>query len=635
MGVVKLCKFAAVLVCLSVLGIMASLPAYAALSYGKFSYGDEKYNEMMEVARQRIKVNCPNCNGEGHVRHYCVGCHDGVVVGITVIGLGVKTAPRSTYDEWVARIERMSFVGCHIPPELIPDMAAYLDGLQQSPEAKAAQAAQAAATAAKVAGMTRGQMDVENYCTGCHNGLVVGSTVIGAGKITAEPKTYDGWMYTVKKMSQRESVATPLAAGSGTGAHIPPELMPAMAAYLFSLEDVKAEKPQSVNSISSNDSAQIPEQDPASKTVQRVCTQCHNLEVAGNCVTEDCTGLGKPVIRRKSTPPWNMVLDWMASKGARFTEGERQEMLAYLQKNYPAKAYSLPWERVNAFAGQGGWNITLMAGHKDFLYAGFEGNGKIFRSADGTNWKEVLSTGQYTAYGLASFKGALYAAAGEPTAQVWSSADDGLSWQLRASLPQNEVGIQTLGVFKNHLYVGTATSSLYRSVDGSQWEKITTLKGDDFAGLINWTRFLIPFKGYFFAGIEEGPLFRSTDGLTWIKVSGEINNNRGFRGATIFKGEFYVGTTRGGGIWKTSDGKTWKRVFKAAIEPGYVASMAVVGKYLFASVNGYVFQTMDGAAWEEIGRLAPAALEAMAGWRDTLYVGAIMAPDSHIYWVKP
>ena len=48
-------------------------------------------------------------------------------------------------------------------------------------------------------------------------------------------------------------------------------------------------------------------------------------------------------------------------------------------------------------------------------------------------------------------------------------------------------------------------------------------------------------------------------------------------------------------------------------------------------MNGYVFQTMDGAAWEEIGRLAPAALEAMAGWRDTLYVGAVMAPDSHIY----
>ena len=44
---------------------------------------------------------------------------------------------------------------------------------------------------------------------------------------------------------------------------------------------------------------------------------------------------------------------------------------------------------------------------------------------------------------------------------------------------------------------------------------------------------------------------------------------------------------------------------------------------------------LDRKGPEEVGRLAPSALEAMTGWRDTLYVGAIMSPDSNIYWVKP
>ncbi|MDO8414245.1 MAG: hypothetical protein Q7S51_10710 [Gallionellaceae bacterium] len=390
-----------------------------------------------------------------------------------------------------------------------------------------------------------------------------------------------------------------------------------------------------LNAMVANTYAQVQEQETAAQTVQRVCSQCHALEIQGNCLAGDCAGKVKPTIRRTSPPPWEMVLDWMGSKGARFTDGERQEILAYLQENYPSQSYPLAWKRINAFVGQGGWNVTSLQGYGEALYAGFEGNGKIFRTTDGTNWQEALNTHQSTVYGITSFRGALYAATDEPYAQIWRSVN-GLNWQLRASLPTGNSGIQSMGVFKNKLYAGTARSWIYRSSDGLHWEQVAALKGDVPNQFSNWTRFLIPFKGYLYAGTELGSLYRSVDGLAWTQINGEVSNSQGFRGATVFKNALYVGATRGGVIWKTEDGKVWQRAFKAPHDfTGYVASMAVAGKYLFAGINGYVFRTIDGSTWEEVGHLGPSALEAMTVWRGTLYVGAIMAPDSHIYSVQP
>lgn len=127
----------------------------------------------------------------------------------------------------------MSFMGCDIPPELIPGMATYLDSLQKSPEAQAAMAAQAAAAAAHAATAAPGQVDVENYCTGCHEGLIVGTTKIGTGAFKAPSRTYAEWIETINKMTLRFP---------GSGAHIPPELIPTMAAYLDSLDHPTKQK---------------------------------------------------------------------------------------------------------------------------------------------------------------------------------------------------------------------------------------------------------------------------------------------------------------------------------------------------------------------------------------------------------
>ena len=166
--------------------------------------------------------------------NYCTGCHSGVVVGDVMIGNGLMKPAPGNYQEWLSRLERMSRIGCHIPKVLIPQMATYLDGLDNAPltaKAKAKMKAEAAAKA-KEAAKNPGKSNVEFYCIGCHNGLVVGSTKIGAGFSKPKPKNYDEWMETLQRMSLRPS---------GAGAHIPPPLMPAMAKYLDSLDDPQGE----------------------------------------------------------------------------------------------------------------------------------------------------------------------------------------------------------------------------------------------------------------------------------------------------------------------------------------------------------------------------------------------------------
>lgn len=377
--------------------------------------------------------------------------------------------------------------------------------------------------------------------------------------------------------------------------------------------------------------AQVAQSTPP-EVVQRVCSQCHALEIAGKCLAGDCST--PRTVRVINPPSWDLVLDRMQGRGAKFSADERREIVAYLHYHYPSKPYPLAWKKVGEFAPRGGWNVNNLKGMPDFLYAGFEGNGIIFRSPDGINWQEVADTGHYTVYQITPFKGALYAGIAEPDPQIWRSSN-GLNWQEHARLPADDVGVYSVGVFKKRLYAGTGRGRIFRSNDGKKWEQVAVLKGDVQSMIVNWVRFVIPFKGYIYAGMEQGRLFRSADGRAWSKANLNIGNDNGFRSATIFNGELYVGSSTDGTIWKTKDGQTWQRAFKSPNKAIYVAAMADAGKYLFVSIGGYVFRTVDGLAWEEVGQLTPFVIEAMTAWRGNVYVGTLTQPVGFVYRVNP
>lgn len=366
------------------------------------------------------------------------------------------------------------------------------------------------------------------------------------------------------------------------------------------------------------------------QTVQRVCGRCHALQIMGSCMAGDCEG--NRVVRVVKTPPWDLVVDWMNSMGVEMTETEKQAIQTYLQRSYPAKPYPLQWTKVPAHLGEGGWNVVSLREHGGQLYLGLEGSGRIFRSADGTRWQEVANTDHYTVYGITPFQGALYAGTHDPDPRIWKSTN-GLNWRLEASLPPEERGVISLGIFKRWLYAGTGRARIYRSLDGRQWEQAGDLMRSQEASFPHWVRFLISFRNYLYAGLEQGPVYRTSDGVQWEPISRPITGQVGARGAAVFQSSLYVGTTGTGMIWRTRDGETWEKVFTAPshIKRGYVSAMAAAGGALYASVDGYVYRSVDGARWEEVGNLGPHTLEAMAVFNNALYVGTLLPPQAQLY----
>jgi photosystem II stability/assembly factor-like uncharacterized protein len=415
------------------------------------------------------------------------------------------------------------------------------------------------------------------------------------------PSNERDWAPTMERMSLR--------------AHLTPEEAGKILAFLTEYTQGKQ----------SAESSESPEQ-----IVRRVCGRCHALQIAGNCLAGDCRG--NRVVQVLMPLPWDFAVDWMKSMGAGMTETEEQAIRAYLEETYPAKPYPLRWMKVEAELGNGGWNVVSLMEHQGRLYAGFEGNGTIFRSADGVHWMEAVNTGQYTVYGITPFQGALYAGTNNPNPQIWRSRD-GERWEISATLPGKEKGVFSLGAFKDHLYAGTGRGRIYRSSDGVRWEQVGDLKQVSAAGFEHWVRFLIPFKDHLYAGLEQGPLYRTPDGLHWERIEQPITGQKGARGATVFRSELYVGTTGGGAIWRTKDGVTWERVFTVPpdVQRGYVAAMTVTGETLYAGVDGYVFRTADGTHWEEVGHISPHTIEAMAGFQNDLYAGTLIPPQAHIY----
>jgi hypothetical protein len=276
-----------------------------------------------------------------------------------------------------------------------------------------------------------------------------------------------------------------------------------------------------------------------------------------------------------------------------------------------------------------------MREHEGVLYAGFEGNGKIFRSTDGSVWNEAADTGHYTVYGIVPFKGALYAGTNDPDPQIWKSID-GKTWGLERSLPAQDHGVISLGEFKGFLYAGTARARIYRSSDGRLWNEGFSLADIPRSDYSHWVRFLIEFHGNLYTGIERGALYQSPDGVTWNIVGRNVTMKTGVRGSAVFKDALYVGNTGGGEIWKTLDGLSWEPVFKAPpyVKRGYVASLTVAGEMLYAGIDGFVFRTSDGKVWEEVGHLSPFTIEAMEIFKGSLYAGTLLPRSGQLYRTK-
>jgi hypothetical protein len=321
----------------------------------------------------------------------------------------------------------------------------------------------------------------------------------------------------------------------------------------------------------------------------------------------------------------------MRDLGAKVTDAEAAKIVDEIQSRSPKTVYPLGWERASTFR-DGAWNVVALSAWKGSLFLGLEGNGRIYRSEDGSHWDVAAETGSNRAYGLVPFRGALYAGTSDPVPEIWAS-EDGKTWKKTADLPAEQRGVISLGVFGQDLYAGTEAGRVFRSSDGKSWEEAAAFRESMDP---NWVRFLIPFKGYLYAGSEHAGVFRSQDGLRWEPVAEVLKEgleDSSIRPAAVFRDALYVGSMTRGEIWKTDDGTAWSLAWKTASEQtgGYIGSMSVFMDDLYAGVNGLIIRTRDGEKWEEAGYLGPYTVEAMTPFQGQFYAGTLLIGLSRLY----
>ncbi len=200
----------------------------------------------------------------------------------------------------------------------------------------------------------------------------------------------------------------------------------------------------------------------------------------------------------------------------------------------------------NGFGDNFNEDVLSMEVYNSYLYIGIQNvktGGEVWRTSNGTVWSQINADGfgVFTGYAhsLKSFDGKLYAATGDPRAEIWNCTTcDGGDWDyVVGDGPPARGGGASFGSaliknltklvnFGSYLYTGTQNSisggEIRRSLDGSSWE------------------------------VAVG------SGATIGKGFGDVNNSN-MNAAASFNNQLYFGTTNlnGAEIWSSGNGTSW------------------------------------------------------------------------------
>lgn len=216
----------------------------------------------------------------------------------------------------------------------------------------------------------------------------------------------------------------------------------------------------------------------------------------------------------------------------------------------------------------------------------------IWRSNDGISWVQVETQGEQFAprnhHSLTAWNDRMWLIGGyggDIFSDVWSSVD-GVSWRRDVEDIGSELHLHKAVAHGDALYIlgirqgGAADPPpVFRSVNGTDWESLAQ------AGFPEaQSHSLVYFDDRFWvlAGCESitpGQLgiWSSEDALSWVREAELPGPERCLRAAsTVHNSEwFIIGGFRGiysnrgyamDDVWKTSDGRSWRRAFHSSIK---------------------------------------------------------------------
>lgn len=217
------------------------------------------------------------------------------------------------------------------------------------------------------------------------------------------------------------------------------------------------------------------------------------------------------------------------------------------------------------------------------------------------------------------------------TGEIFVSADQGISWTARATIPVRDAVALQARLSTNDLFMASATGSIYHSTDaGLNWSAVgappvsdlvdMTIRGDgdiviltasgdvyrsDDLGVTftplatltasNFTSLTGRNDGRLFALTRTGEVYRSTDGGgSWV-ARGVITTSEAVRirpaGTTL-----HVITSTGDDYRSTDSGATWSAIGTIS-QVGTVAMAVDAGTLILATREGHVATSPDGVNW--------------------------------------
>ncbi|HYE95153.1 MAG TPA: T9SS type A sorting domain-containing protein [Rubricoccaceae bacterium] len=281
-----------------------------------------------------------------------------------------------------------------------------------------------------------------------------------------------------------------------------------------------------------------------------------------------------------------------------------------------------------------GARLGALAAHQGAVFVGLRAPSapalRVYRSGDGgASWAQVSvdlpDPAPYEIWGLASWRGALYAGLGWFTGgAVYRSTNGGVNWTLHAEgLPAGAASQAFLGT-DVALWVGTTKGPYRKMTPDAPW----TYAGHGTAEITGVASLLVDGETLFVGLTNNGGgglgLWRTADrGETWTLLTNGLSDRAAIQallrhGSTLFAGDY---GTFPRGIYRSEDGGTTWTFSSSGIPTASIIHdiEAHDGALYVGAWEGLYRSTDDGFTWTTVPALS--GVMTLTLWEGALYAG--------------
>lgn len=215
------------------------------------------------------------------------------------------------------------------------------------------------------------------------------------------------------------------------------------------------------------------------------------------------------------------------------------------------------WERCYQSTGTVTWGSCVLNGQ---LYLTNENVGKIFRTSDGENWNDVLTTSAVDGFKSTTvYDGKVYFGSLKPS-KVFAS--DGLT-AFTEVFSEPYTGVYDMLATKDALFIavksGSSQTRFYKTTDGTSWTYLSTVDRKEPDGGC-----MVEFGNTFYYASKDGDVFRTEDFIEFEQVfDGNQCYGMGTYHGYIVLGQNLNNADKDGdaAVFISPDGDNWEQAY--------------------------------------------------------------------------